>query len=136
MNRGRFCERLFRWVFVSTPQSNQNILSVPRTSFHSRCVSYENCKRPHRNYTPKRENCVAILISVCNVHIGLQFLYQFAILTFWCIVPTWMLAIFIWVCNIHTSLQFSYQFAILMPQLQHLLMWLCMDSMSLWSWTH
>ncbi len=90
------------------------------TSFHSRCVSYENCKRPHRNYTPKCENYFAILISVCNFHISLQFSYQFAILTFWCIVPTWTFAIFIWVCNFHMTLQFSFQFAILTSWLQHL----------------
>ncbi len=106
------------------------------TSFHSRCVSYENCKCPRRNHTPKRENCFAVLISVCNFHISLQFSYQFAILTFWCIVPMWTFAIFIWVYNFHTSLQFSYQFAILTSQLQHLLTWHCMDSMSLWPWTH
>ncbi len=94
------------------------------------------CKCPRRNYTPKRENCFAILISVCNSHISLQFSYQFAILTFWWIVPMWTFAIFIWVCNFHMSLQFSYQFAILTSQLQHLLTWLCMDSMSLWPWTH
>ncbi len=89
-----------------------------------------------RNYTPKRENSFAILISVCNFHISLQFSYRFAILTFRCIVPTWTFAIFIWVCNFHMSLQVSYQFAILMSQLQHLLSLLCMDLMSLWPRTH
>ncbi len=103
---------------------------------HSRCVSYENCKRPRMNHTPKHENCFAILISVCNFHVSLQFSYQFAILMFWCIVPTWTFAIFIWVCNFHMNLQFSYQFAILTSLVQHLLRWLCMDSMSLWPWTH
>ncbi len=84
-----------------------------------------------RNYTPKRENCFAILISVCNFHISLQFLYQFAILTFWCIVPTWTFTIFIWVCNFHIILQFSYQFAILTSRLQHLLTLLCLDSVTM-----
>jgi hypothetical protein len=121
MNRGRFCERLvFRWVFVIHTTIERKHSFCSRTSFHSRCVSYENCKPPRRNYIPKHENCFANLISVCNFHISLQFSYQFAILTFWCIVPTWMFAIFIWVCNFHMSLQFSYQFAILKSQLQHL----------------
>ncbi len=103
----------------STPQSNGNILSVSEQVFIP-AVSYENCKRPHRNYTPKHENFFEILISVCNFHISLQFSYQFAILTFQCIVPTWTFAIFIWVCNFHMNLQFSYQFAILTSRLQHL----------------
>jgi hypothetical protein len=86
-----------------------------RRNFHSRCVSYENCKRPRRNYTPKGENCFAIFISVYNFHISLQFSYQFALLTFQSIVPTWTFAIFIWVCNFHISLQFSHN----VTQLQH-----------------
>jgi hypothetical protein len=111
MIRGRFCEIFFSMSF-STPQSNREIhfrnkFSIPL------CLSYENCKRPRRNHTSKRENCFAIFILVCNFHISLQFSYQFAILTFWCMVPTWTFAIFIWVCNFHMSLQFSYQFAIL-----------------------
>jgi hypothetical protein len=113
MNPGRFWERLFCWVFVNHTTIKPKHSYSSRTSFHSCCVSNENCKCPHRNYTPKRENCFAILISVCNFHISLQFSYQFAIITFWCIVPTWMFAIIIWVCNFHISLQFSYQFAIL-----------------------
>ena len=136
MNCGRFCERLFRWVFVIHTAIKQKHFFCFRTSFHSHCVSYENCKRPCRNYTPKHENCFAILISVCNFHISLQFSYQFAILTFRCIVPMWKFAIFILVCNFHMSLQFSYQFAILTSQLLHLLTLLCMDSMSLWPKTH
>jgi hypothetical protein len=107
-----------------------------RTSFHSRHVSYESCKHQHRNYTMKRENCFAILISVWKFHLSLQFSYQFAILTFWCIVPTWTLAIFTWVCNFHISLQTIYQFAILTSRLQQLLTWLCMDSTPLRPWTH
>ncbi len=135
-HRGRFCERSFCWVFVIHTTIEQKHSFCFGTSFHSRCVSYENCKRPRRNYTLKHENSFAILISVCNFHISLQCSFQFAILTFQCIVPTWAFAIFIWVCNFHMSLQFSYQFAILMSQLQHLLSLLCMDSMSLWPKTH
>ncbi len=71
---------------------------------YSRCVSYEHCKRQYRNYTPKRENCFAILISVCNFHISLQFSYQFAILTFH--------ISYVDVCNFHMSLRFSNEFAI------------------------
>ena len=72
--------------------------------FHSRFVEYENCKRPRRNNTQIRENCK---LSKCNFHISLQFSYQFAILTFRGMVPTWMFAILISVCNSHISLQFS-----------------------------
>jgi hypothetical protein len=121
MNHGRFCERFFPMSFLSsTPQSNREIhfrnkFSIPL------CLSYENCKRPRRNHTSKRENCFAIFILVCNFHISLQFSYQFAILTFWCMVPTWTFAIFIWVCNFHMSLQFSYQFAILTSRLEDFL---------------
>ncbi len=87
------------------PHRNRTKTFCSRTSFHSRCVSYEKFKRPRRNYTPKRENCFAILISVCNFHFSLQFSYQFAILTFQCIS-------YMDVCNFHMSLQFSYEFAI------------------------
>ena len=103
----------------STPQSNQNI---SRTSFHSRCVSYENCKHPRRNYTPKHENCFAIFVSVCNFHISLQFSYQFAILMF-------KYSSYVVVYNFHMALQLSCEFAIIisvcncnshiMSQLQH-----------------
>ncbi len=118
MNLLRFCERLFHWVFVIHTAIERKHPFCSRTSFHSRCVSYENCKCPRRNYIPKCVNCFAILISVCNFHISLQFSYQSAILAFRCIVPTWTFAIFIWVCNFHMSLQFSYQFAIFMSRLQ------------------
>ena len=136
MNCGRFCKRLYHWVFVIHIAIERKHSFCFRTSFHFCCVSYENCKCPCRNYTPKHEICFAILISVCNFHISLQLSHQFAILTFRCIVPTWTFAIFIWVCNFHLSLQFSYQFAILMSRLQHLLALLCMDSMSLWPRAH
>ena len=127
MNRGRFCERFFPMSFLSsTPQSNREIhfrnkFSIPL------CLSYENCKRPRRNHTSKRENCFAIFILVCNFHISLQFSYQFAILTFWCrflrgrLQFSYGFAIFIWVCNFHMGLQFSYQFAILTLRLQDFL---------------
>ncbi len=121
MNRGRFWERLFCWIFVIHTAIKPKHSFCSRTSFHTHCISYENCKCPQRNYTPKRENCFAILISVYNFHISLQFSFQFAILTFWCIVPMWTFAIVMWVCNFHISLQFSYQFAILTSRLQHLL---------------
>jgi hypothetical protein len=77
-----------------------------RTSFHSRCVSYEICRFPRRNYTPKHDYCLAILISICNFHISLQFSYHLAILMFRCIVPSWAFAIFIWVCNFHDFASF------------------------------
>ncbi len=71
MSHGRFCKRLFCWVFIIHTAIERKHFFCFRTSFHSRCVSYENCKRPRRNYTPKHENCFAILISVCNFHISL-----------------------------------------------------------------
>jgi hypothetical protein len=104
----------------STPQSNREILFRNKFSIPL-CLSNENCKRPRRNHTPKRKNCFAIFILACNFHISMQFSNQFAILTFWCMIPTWTFAIFIWVCNFHMSLQFSYQFPILTSQLQHFL---------------
>ena len=52
----------------STPQPNREILFQNKFSIPL-CLSYENCKRPRRNYTPKRENCFAIFISVCNSHV-------------------------------------------------------------------
>jgi len=104
----------------STTQSNREILFRNKFSIPL-CLSYENCKRQRRNHTSKRENCFAIFILVCNFHISLQFSYPYAILTFWCMVPTWTFAIFIWVCNFHLSLQFSYQFAILTSRLHHFL---------------
>ncbi len=97
-----FVRDCFVEFLSSTPQSNKKNLF--QNKFYSRCVSYKNCKLPRRKYTPKRENCFAILISVCNFYISLQFSYQFAIVTFWCIVPMWTFAIFIWVCNFHISL--------------------------------
>ncbi len=87
------------------PRRNQTKTFCSRTSFHSQCVSYENCKCLCKNYTPKHENCFAILISVCNFHISLRYSYQFAILTFLCIVP-------MDICSFYISLQFSYEFAV------------------------
>ena len=121
MNCGRFCKRLFPMSFLSsTPQSNREILFRNKFSILL-CLSYENCKRPRKNHTSKCENCFAIFILVRYFHISLQFSYQFVILTFWCMVPTWMFAIVVWVCYFHMSLQFSYQFAILMSRLQDFL---------------
>jgi len=88
-------------VLSSTPQSNREILFRNRFSIPL-CLSYENCQCPRRNHTSKRENCYAIFIEK-----NLQFSYQFAILTFWCMVPPWTFVIFVWVCNFHISLQFS-----------------------------
>ncbi len=58
--------------------------------------SYENCKRPRRNYTPKRENCKLIWKLQTNMKIANWYENCKAILLFWCIVPTWAFAIFIW----------------------------------------
>jgi hypothetical protein len=73
MKCGMFCKRSSRWVFDIHTAIERKHSFCFRISFHSRCVAYENCKRPRRNYTLKCENCFAILISVCNFHISLQF---------------------------------------------------------------
>ncbi len=88
--RDRFVEFL-----SSTLQLNGNILSVSEQVFIP-TVSHMKIANVHVGTIPKHENCFAILISVCNFHISLQFSYQFAILTFRCIVPTWTFAIFIY----------------------------------------
>ncbi len=142
MNPGWFCERLFHWVFV-IHTAIESKHSVPEQIFIP-AVSHMKVANVQVGNTLKRENCFAILISVCNFHISLQFSYQFANLMFQCIVTTWTFAIFIWVCNFHMSLQFSYEFAIfisvcnshVMTPALTILTWLCMDSMSLWPWTH
>ncbi len=58
--------------------------------------SYENCRRPRRNYTPKRENCKLIWKLQTGMKIANWYENCKAILTFRCIVPTLMFAIFIW----------------------------------------
>ncbi len=64
--------------------------------------SYENCKlirnskHLRRNYTPKRENCKLIWKLQTDMKIANWYENCKAILTFWCIVPTWTFAIFIW----------------------------------------
>ncbi len=129
MNRGRFCERSFRWIFVFHTAMERKHSFCFRTSFHFRCVSYENCKHPRRKYTKKWE-------LLCNSHIKLQFSYQFAIFISVCNSHVSVYSSYVDICNFHMSLQFSYQFAIVMSRLQHLLTLLCMDSISLWPGTH
>ncbi len=58
--------------------------------------SYENCKRPHRNYTLKHENCKLIWKLQTDMKIELWYENCKAILTFWHLVCMWTLAIFIW----------------------------------------
>ncbi len=58
--------------------------------------SYENCKHPCRNNTLKRENCKLIWKLQTDMKIANWYENCRAILTFWCIVPTWAFAIFIW----------------------------------------
>ncbi len=106
MNRVRFCERLFCWVFVIHTAIEPKHSFCSRTSFHFRCVSYENCKRLCRNYWQKHENSVAIS------HISLQFLYQFAIFISVCNSCVLVYSSYMDICNFHMSLQFSYEFAI------------------------
>ena len=105
MNCGRFCERLFCWVF-GHPHRNQTKTYCSRTSIHSRCVSYENCKRLRRNYTLKCEKLL------CNSYISLQFSYQFAIFVSVCNSHVLVYSSYVDVCNFHMSLQFSFEFAI------------------------
>ncbi len=58
--------------------------------------SYEICKRSRRNYTPKRENCKLIWKLQTDMKIANWYENCKAIITFRCIVPTWIFAIFIW----------------------------------------
>ncbi len=55
--------------------------------------SYEDCKRPRRNYTLKCENCKLIWKLQTDMKISNWYENCKAILTFWCIVPMWMFAI-------------------------------------------
>ena len=122
------------WVFV-IHTTIQPYKSFPEQVSIPQCPSYENCKCPHRNHTPKHENCFAIIILVCNFHISLQFSHQFAILIFWCMVPMCTFAIIIWVCNYHMCFHISLQFSChdsISPYVRGFK--LQMDSMSLWIW--
>jgi hypothetical protein len=81
-------------------------------------------------------------MKIANIHVGtihqnmriaLQFSYQFAIFISVCFVSVCNSHISVYssyvdICNFHMSLQFLYQFAILTSWLQHLLTWLCIDS--------
>ncbi len=58
--------------------------------------SYENCKHPHRNCTPKHDYCKLIWKLQTDMKIAYWYENCKANLAFWCIVPTWTLAIFIW----------------------------------------
>ena len=83
---------------------------IPAKCFFIPAVSpYENCKRPLRNNTQKRENCK---LSKCNFHISLQFSYQFAILMSVYNSHVLTYGSYVDICNFHISLRFSYQFAI------------------------
>ncbi len=57
--------------------------------------SYEKCKCQCRNYTPKRENCKLIWKLQTDMNNANLYENYKPILTFWCIVPTWMFAIFL-----------------------------------------
>ncbi len=107
MNRGRFCEILFPVSFCH-PRRNPTENSFQEQKFSiPLSFSYENCKSPRRNQTPKRENCFSIFISVCNFHISMQFSPFGVLLLRGCLQFSHGFAIFIWVCNFHISLQFS-----------------------------
>ncbi len=58
--------------------------------------SYENCKSPHRNYTPKHENRKLIWKLQTDMKIANWYENCKAILTFWYLIPTSTFAIFIW----------------------------------------
>ncbi len=80
MNRGRFCERSFRWVFVIHTTIERKHSFYFGTSFHSPCLIW------------KLQMSTKETIHQ-NMSIALQFSYQFAI--------------FMSVCNFYISLQFS-----------------------------
>ncbi len=81
MNRGRFCERSYRWVFVIHTAIKWKHSFCFRTSFIP-IVSHMKIANVHIGTIHQ------------NVRIALQFSYQFAI--------------FVSVCNFHISLQFSH----------------------------
>ncbi len=58
--------------------------------------SYDNCKCPCRNHTPKHENCKLMWKLQTDMKIANWYENCKAILMFWCIVPTWTFAVFIW----------------------------------------
>ena len=115
------------------PHRNPTETFCSRTSYHSSVVSHMKIANVHIGNLHRNVRIAlqflhqfAILISVCNSHVSLQF-SRFGVF------PTWMFAIFIWVCNFHMSLHVSYQIAILTlcHQTPALLMWLRMGYMSL-----
>jgi hypothetical protein len=129
--RDRFVEFL-----SSTPQSNGNIHSVSEQVFipalsHMK-IANVNVGVIHQNVRIALQFSYqfAIFISVCNIHISLQFSRFSVQFLRGCLQFLYEFAIF------HMSLQFSYQFAILTSQLQHLLSLICMDSMSHLPRTH
>ncbi len=67
-----FARDCFVKFLSSAPQSNGNIISVLEQVFIP-AVSHMKIANVHVRTISKRENCFAILISVCNFHISLQF---------------------------------------------------------------
>ncbi len=100
------------------------------------------CFIPEQVFIPAVSHMNFANINLGTIHqsmrIALQFSYQFAIFISVCNSHVSVYSSYVDICNFHMSLHFSYEFAIfisfaiLMSQLQHLLTWLCMDSMSLW----
>ncbi len=119
-----FAKECFVEFLSSTPQSNQNILSVPEQGF---IPTVSHMKIANVYVGTIHQNMRIALHS----HISLQFSYQFAIFISVCSSHVLVYSSYVDVCNFHMSLQFSYQFANFMSRLQHLLIWLWMDSMSL-----
>ncbi len=97
-----FVRDCFVEFLSSTPQSNQNILSVPEQVFIP-AVSHMKIANIH------------VWTIHQNVRIALQFSYlsyQFAIFISVCNSHVSVYSSYVEVCNFHMSLQFSYEFAI------------------------
>jgi hypothetical protein len=99
MNCGRFCERLFPWVFWH-PRSNPTEKFISGTSFQSCCVSHMKIANVHVGTIHQ------------NVRIALQFSYWFAIFISVCNSHFLVYGSYVDVCNFHMGLQFSCEFAI------------------------
>ncbi len=101
-------------VFLSfTPQSNQNILSIPE-QFFIPAVSHMKIANVHIGNIHQNVRIAlqfsyqfAIFISVCIFHISLQFSHFGVYFLRGRLQFSYEFAIFIWVCNFHISLQFS-----------------------------
>ncbi len=94
-----FARDCFVEFLSSTPQSNQNILTVPEQVFI-----------PAMSHMKIANVCIGTIHQ--NMRIALQFSYQFAIFISVCNSHVLVYSSYVDVCNFHISLQVSFEFAI------------------------